>query len=73
MGFSASVEGSVKSTSQSSSSDKEHYEKSNAAKYTVAVNAGQLPLPQGVTTIIEAYTAAIQPIMVSSSSEDKSK
>ncbi|MEZ7278175.1 DUF2589 domain-containing protein [Pseudoalteromonas sp. 68 DY56-GL68] len=73
LGFSASVEGSVKSTSQSSSSDKEHYEKSNAAKYTVAVNAGQLPLPQGVTTIIEAYTAAIQPIMVSSSSEDKSK
>ncbi|WP_024610160.1 DUF2589 domain-containing protein [Pseudoalteromonas sp. TB64] len=64
MGFSAKVEGSVKSTSQSSSSDKEHYEKSNSAKYTIAVNAGQLPLPEGVATIIQAYTAAIQPIMI---------
>ncbi|WP_404339062.1 DUF2589 domain-containing protein [Pseudoalteromonas mariniglutinosa] len=71
MGFSAKVEGSVKSTSQSSSSDKEHYEKSNSAKYTVAVNAGQLPLPEGVTTIIQAYTAAIQPIMVADDSSQQ--
>lgn len=71
MGFSAKVEGSVKSTSQSSSSDKEHYEKSNSAKYTVAVNAGQLPLPEGVTTIIQAYTAAIQPIMITGETQSK--
>ncbi|MBH0020224.1 DUF2589 domain-containing protein [Pseudoalteromonas sp. SWXJ133] len=73
MGFSAKVEGSVKSTSQSSSSDKEHYEKSNSAKYTVAVNAGQLPLPEGVTTIIQAYTAAIQPIMIKNPKNEDTK
>ncbi|MGX1112135.1 hypothetical protein ACSSVW_001524 [Pseudoalteromonas sp. MBR-15] len=73
MGFTASVEGSIKSTSESASSDKEHYEKSNSAKYTVAVNAGQLPLPEGVTTIIQAYTAAIQPIMVTDSSDKEKK
>ena len=37
-------------------------EKSNSAKYTVNVHAGQLPLPKGVNTIIEAFTQAIQPI-----------
>ena len=39
-----------------------HYEKSNSAKYTVNVHAGQLPVPKGVNTIIEAFTQAIQPI-----------
>lgn len=62
--FSAEVHGSVKSTTKSASSDKSHYEKSNSAKYTVHVHAGQLPLPQGVTTIIDAYTKAIEPIIL---------
>jgi len=62
--FSAEVHGSVKSTTKSASSDKSHYEKSNSAKYTVHVHAGQLPLPQGVTTIIDAYSKAIEPIIL---------
>jgi hypothetical protein len=66
--FSAEVHGSVKSTTKSASSDKSHYEKSNSAKYTVHVHAGQLPLPQGVTTIIDAYSKAIEPILLK---EDK--
>ena len=62
--FSVEISGSVKSTSKTASSDKSHYEKSNSAKYNVHVHAGQLPLPQGVTTIIDAYSQAIQPIQI---------
>ena len=54
--------GSASYSSKDSSSHNTHYEKSNSAKYTVNVHAGQLPLPKGVNTIIEAFTQAIQPI-----------
>ena len=60
--FSAKIKGSVSASSHSESSKDTHYEKSNSAKYTVSVHAGQLPLPQGVTTIIEAFSKAIDPI-----------
>ena len=60
--FSASVQGSASYSQEDKKSSSSHYEKSNSAKYTVNVHAGQLPLPKGVTTIIEAYAQSIQPI-----------
>lgn len=62
--FSVEVHGSVSHNSKSTSSQKEHYEASNQAKYEVDVHAGQLPLPTGVTTIINAFTKNIDPIML---------
>jgi len=62
--FSVEVHGSVSHNSKSTSSQKEHYEASNQAKYEVDVHAGQLPLPAGVTTIINAFTKNIDPIML---------
>lgn len=64
--FSAEVKGSVSKQSSSETSNSTHYEKSNSAQYTVKVHAGQLPLPPGVTTIIDAYANAITPIEVGS-------
>jgi hypothetical protein len=63
--FSVTVKGSASYDSKDSSTHNTHYEKSNSAKYTVKVHAGQLPIPKGVNTIIEAFTQAIQPITVS--------
>ena len=60
--FSASVKGSTSYDHKDSTTHSTHYQKSNSAKYTVNVHAGQLPVPKGVNTIIEAYTNAIQPI-----------
>ena len=60
--FSATVKGSASYDSKESSSQNTQYSKSNSAKYSVAVHAGQLPLPKGVNTIIEAYAQSIQPI-----------
>lgn len=60
--FSATVKGSASYKSDEKSSESSHYEKSNAAKYTVNVTAGQLPLPDGVKTIIDAFSGAIQPV-----------
>lgn len=59
--FSVSVTGSVSYDSATSSSRDTHYEKSNSAQYSVKVHAGQIPLPQGVTTIINAFTNSITP------------
>ncbi len=60
--FSVTVKGSASYDSKDSSTHSTHYQKSNSAKYTVNVHAGQLPLPKGVNTIIEAFTQSIQPI-----------
>lgn len=60
--FSATVKGSASYASEDKTSENSHYEKSNSAKYTVNVKAGQLPLPGGVKTIIDAFAGAIQPI-----------
>ncbi|MCF2907031.1 DUF2589 domain-containing protein [Pseudoalteromonas sp. DL2-H2.2] len=61
--FSVEVHGSVSHSSKTSSKQREHYEASNKAKYEVDVHAGQLPLPTGVTTIINAFTKNIDPII----------
>lgn len=60
--FSATIKGSASYSHDDSTTHSTHYEKSNSAKYTVHVHAGQLPVPKGVNTIIEAYTQAIQPL-----------
>lgn len=60
--FSATVSGSVSYDSKSTSSHETAYEKSNSAKYSVLVHAGQLPLPDGVKVIIQAFTDSISPI-----------
>lgn len=62
--LSVSISGSASYDQKDSSSHDTHYQKSNSAKYTVAVHAGQLPLPQGVNTIIQAFTNAIQPVQM---------
>lgn len=59
---SASITGSASYDKEDTSSFNSHYEKSNSAKYTVAVHAGQLPMPKGVNTIIEAFTKSIEPV-----------
>ena len=64
---SATVKGSASYDQKDSATHSTHYQKSNSAKYTVNVHAGQLPVPKGVNTIIEAYTLAIQPIELPSS------
>lgn len=69
--FSAEVSGSVSASSKSSSSEKSHYEKSNSAKYDIHAHAGQLPLPQGVTTIIQAFSQNIAPIQLKAEGDDK--
>ncbi len=58
---SAKITGNASYNSKDSASFNSHYEKSNSAKYTVNVHAGQLPLPNGVNVIIGAFTNAIQP------------
>jgi len=60
--FSATIKGSASYSNEQNSSKSSHYEKSNSAKYTVNVHAGQLPLPLGVTTIINAFSNAIEPL-----------
>lgn len=60
--FSASIKGSASYSSEDKKSRNTHYEKSNSAKYTISVHAAQLPLPQGVTTIIEAFSKCIEPV-----------
>ena len=59
---SVTVKGSASYDSKDSSTHNTHYEKSNSAKYTVNVHAGQLPLPKGVNIIIEAFAQSISPL-----------
>lgn len=60
--FSVSITGSVSYSSEDSRTHDTHYENSNTAKYSVSVHAGQLPMPKGVNTIIDAYAKSIQPV-----------
>lgn len=60
--FSVTVKGSASYDSTETNKQSQHYQKSNSAKYHVGVHAGQLPLPTGVTTIIDAFSKSIQPI-----------
>lgn len=62
--FHVEVHGSVSHNSSSESKSDTHYTQSNSAKYSVSVHAGQLPLPQGVKTIIDAYAKNVSPIIL---------
>ena len=62
--FTATIKGSASYSSEENSSKSSHYQKSNNAKYAVNVHAGQLPLPLGVTTIINAFSNAIEPLQL---------
>lgn len=69
---SATVKGSASYDHKDSTTHSTHYQKSNSAKYTVNVHAGQLPVPKGVNTIIEAFTNSIQPIELPAASNSDS-
>ena len=72
--FKVSISGSISHDSSSASKQDSHYSSSNRAKYHVAVHAGQLPLPKGVTTIIDAYSKNVSPMMIpSNDNTDQSK
>ena len=60
--FHVEVHGSVSHKTESASDT--HYRQSNSAKYEVSVHAAQLPLPQGVKTIIDAYAKNVSPMVV---------
>lgn len=62
--WSVEIKGSVSHDSSNTNTNSSHYQKSNSAKYSVNVHAGQLPLPPGVQTIIQAFASAISPIMM---------
>lgn len=62
--LSVTIRGTASYDQKDTATHNTHYEKSNSAKYTVHVTAGQLPLPKGVNTIIEAFAQCIQPIMM---------
>ncbi len=59
--FHVGISGSVSHDSSSENKSDTHYKQSNSAKYEVKVHAGQLPLPLGVKTIIDAYAKNITP------------
>lgn len=60
--FKVTVKGSASYSSEDAKSRDTHYQKSNNAKYTVNVKAGQLPLPTGITTILDIYAKNIFPV-----------
>jgi hypothetical protein len=59
------IKGSITHDKTENHSKDTHYQKSNNAKYTVDVHAGQLPMPEGVGIIIKAFSNAVEPIKMS--------
>lgn len=62
--ISAELTGAVAGSSKTGSLDQSLSKQSNAAKYEINAHAGQIPLPLGVTTIIETYSKSIAPIQL---------
>jgi len=60
------IMGSATYDSNDSSVGNNHYKKINVSKYGMKIHAGQLPLPKGVNTIIEAFAQSISPITIGS-------
>ncbi|MGL1957292.1 MAG: DUF2589 domain-containing protein [Colwellia sp.] len=69
--ISAELNGVVAASDKSSSDDSSSFKKSNSAKYEINAHAGQIPLPVGVTTIIEAFSQSIVPIQLKAGDEKK--
>lgn len=59
---STELTGSVAASSSHNVSNSTEKKQSNAAKYEITTHASQLPLPKGVTAVIDAYTQCIAPI-----------
>jgi hypothetical protein len=62
--ISAELSGVVAASESENSTEKSTYKKSNSAKYSISTHAAQIPLPVGVTTIIETFSQAIAPVML---------
>jgi hypothetical protein len=69
--ISAELTGSVAASEKSNSDESSSYKKSNSAKYEINAHAGQIPLPIGVTTIIETYSQSITPIQIKAGTDKK--
>ncbi len=69
--ISAELSGSVAASESANSSDKSTYKKSNSAKYEIKAHAGQIPLPVGVTTIIDTFSKSITPILLKNEGSKK--
>jgi len=61
--FSATVRGNVSYDVKQGTSENQHYKKNNAAKYNISVHAGQLPLSRGITTLLDIFSKAVDPII----------
>lgn len=70
---SAELSGAVAASSQSESSANSDFKKSNSAKYEIKTHAAKIPLPIGVTTVIEAFTQSIAPIHLKASTDVEEK
>lgn len=69
--ISAELSGSVAASENANNSDNSTYKKSNSAKYEIKAHAGQIPLPLGVTTIIDTFSKSIAPILLKSEGDKK--
>lgn len=61
--FAATVRGKVSYDANQTTSENQHYKKSNTAKYNMSVHAGQLPLAKGITTLIDIFSKAVDPLI----------
>ncbi len=68
---SAQITGVVAATEKSNSDTNSAFKKSNSAKYEISAHAAQIPLPVGVTIIIEHFSQAIAPIMLKTQAHKK--
>ncbi|KXF82315.1 DUF2589 domain-containing protein [Enterovibrio coralii] len=59
---STELTGSVAAMASKHASSDTEKKQSNAARYEITTHASQLPLPKGVTAVIDAYTQCIAPI-----------
>lgn len=69
--ISAELNGVVAVSDKSSSNDSSSFKKSNSAKYEINAHAGQIPLPVGVTTIIEAFSQSMVPVQLKANDESE--
>jgi hypothetical protein len=61
---SAELLGSVAASAVEDTNDSSSFKKSNSAKYEINAHAGQIPLPVGVLTIIDAFSKSMAPIQL---------
>jgi hypothetical protein len=57
------IKGTASYSSTNSNEKDTHYQKSNNAKYTVNVKAGQLPLSDGIKSVLKMYNDNIVPTL----------